>query len=67
MTWIECNIARLLSLPALFGFVDWCPDSKCFLVAPGNNQPYAKSYFIYLDGHQEALDIADPMAILEIP
>jgi len=58
---------RLVELPAFFGFVDWCPDSKCFLVAPGSNQPYAKSYFIYLDGHQEALDIADPMAILEIP
>jgi len=58
---------RLFELPALFRFVDWCPDSKCFLVAPGGNQPYAKSYFIYLDGHQEPLDIADPMAILEIP
>ena len=61
------TFSRLGRLPPYFGFVDWCPDSKCFLVAPGGNQPYAKSYFIYLDGHQEALDIADPMAILEIP
>jgi hypothetical protein len=58
---------QLLELPALFNFVDWCPDSKCFLVAPESSQPYSRSYFVFLDGRQEALDIANPKAILEIP
>jgi hypothetical protein len=61
------EVTHLGVLGGYFSFVDWCPDSTCFLVAPGNGHPYARSYFIYLDGHQEPLDIADPMAILEIP